>query len=61
MLVAFRRLVLQCVKPAISLAMLYVNVVVSHVYDSTRVMLCSGFLSCFQTSVYQTGQAENST
>ena len=23
------------------------NVVVSHVYDSTRVMLCSGFLSCF--------------
>ena len=40
MLVAFRRLVLQCVKPAISLAMLYVNVVVSHVYDSTRVMLC---------------------
>ena len=62
MLVAFRRLVLQCVKPAISLAMLYVNVVVSHVYDSTRVMLCSAwFLSCFQTSVYQTGQAENST
>ena len=39
MLVAFRRLVLQCVKPAISLAMLYVNVVVSHVYDSTRVTL----------------------
>ena len=37
------------------------NVVVSHVYDSTRVTLCSGFLSCFQTSVYQTGQAENST
>ena len=37
------------------------NVVVSHVYDSTRVMLCSGFLSCFQTSVYQTGQAENYT
>jgi hypothetical protein len=43
MLVAFRRLVLQCVKPAIILAMLYVNVVVSHVYDSTRVTLCSGF------------------
>ena len=43
MLVAFWRLVLQCVKPAISLAMLYVNVVVSHVYDSTRVTLCSGF------------------
>jgi hypothetical protein len=41
MLVAFRRLVLQCVKLAISLAMLYVNVVVSHVYDSTRVMLCT--------------------
>ena len=40
MLVAFRRLVLQCVKPAINLAMLYVNVVVSHVYDSTRVTLC---------------------
>ena len=41
MLVAFRRIVLQCVKPAItiSLAMLYVNVVVSHVYDSTRVTL----------------------
>jgi hypothetical protein len=36
-------IVLQCVKPAISLAMLYVNVVVSHFYDSTRVMLCSGF------------------
>ena len=33
----------QCVKPAISLAMLYVNVVVSHVDDSTRVMVCSGF------------------
>ena len=33
------------------------NVVVSHVYDSTRVTLCRGFLSCFQTSVYQTGQA----
>ena len=48
MLVAFRRLVLQCVKPAISLAMLYVNVVVSHVYDSTRVMLCSGFLVVFR-------------
>ena len=61
MLVAFRRLVLQCVKPDISLAMLYVNVVVSHVYDSTRVTLCRGFLSCFQTSVYQTGQAENYT
>ena len=40
---------------------IYMNVVVSHVYDSTRVTLCSGFLSCFQTSVYQTGQAENST
>ena len=43
MLVAFRRLVLQFVKPAISLAMLYVNVVVSHVDDSTRETLCSGF------------------
>ena len=41
MLVAFRRLVLQCVQPDISLAMLYVNVVVSHVYDSTRVTLTS--------------------
>ena len=38
-IVAFRRLVPQCVKPAISLAMLYVNVVASHVYDSTRVTL----------------------
>jgi hypothetical protein len=26
-----------------SLAMLYVNVVVSHIYDSTRVMVCSSF------------------
>jgi hypothetical protein len=60
MLVAFRRLVLQCVKPTISLAMLYVNVVVSHVYDSTRVTLCNGFWVVFQTSVYQTGQAGNS-
>ena len=45
----------------INRAMLYVNVVVSHVYNSTRVTLCRGFLSCFQSSVYQTGQAENST
>ena len=28
------------------------TVVVSHVYDSTRVTLCTGFFSCFQTSVY---------
>jgi hypothetical protein len=42
-LFAFWRLVLQCVKQAISLAMLYVNVVASHVDDSTRVTLCSGF------------------
>jgi hypothetical protein len=34
---------LQCVKPAISLAMLYVNVVVSNVYDSTRVDINIGY------------------
>ena len=27
---------------------IYMNVVVSHVYDSTRVMLCSGFLVVFR-------------
>ncbi len=43
MLLAFRRLVLQCARPAISLAMMYVNVVVSHVDDSTRVRVCSVF------------------
>ncbi len=61
MLFAFRRLVLQCARPAISLAMMYVNVVVSHVDDSTRVRLCIVFLSFCQTSVDQARQVEKST